>query len=166
MYEGIHFKDKICSWLVEEDIKISEVTNPLSDFQLTLKNAFGLNLVIDIAKPKEKSFIIIAIKIKYPQEMQTFFSSLTNIEKFEFLEKAKRILLEQNVDFTMSENLDYLDIVNYVYLEDFSRTIFMNSIKSIRNASIITISTLIEEFSLVNNPTPHHTHSNLISPYG
>ena len=159
-------KGKVFSWLQEEEIEISEVKNPLSDFQLTLKNAFGMDLVIDIVKPKDKSFIINAIKINYPAQMQKSFSSLTNIEQFKFLEKIKRNLLEQNVDFNISKDMDHLDIVNYVYLEDLTRTIFMKSIKSIRNAATITISTLIQEFSLIHTPTPHHTHSNLISPYG
>ena len=166
MFDAIKLKNTILSWIEEEDIKTLEVINPSSDFQLVLENAFGLGLAIDIAKPKNKSFIINAIKIKYPTEMQKSFLLLTEIEKFKFLEMIKRTLLVQDVDFTLSANMDYLDIVKYVYLEDLTRTIFMKSIKSIRNAATITISTLIEEFSLIATPTPHHTHSNLISPYG
>lgn len=166
MFDLTKLKNKISTWIKEEDIKISEVKTTLSDFQLVLENAFGLNLVIDIAKPKNKSFLVTAIKIIYPEEMQKSFSLLTDIEKFKFLEKIKRNLLEQNVDFNLSKKMDHIDIVDYVYLEDLTRTNFMKSIKSVRNAATITVSTLIQEFSLIHNPTPHHTHSNLISPYG
>ena len=166
MLDGLKLKNKISSWLEEEDIKISEVKNSLSEFQLVLENAFGLELVIDIAKPKDKSFIINAMKIKYPIPMRESFSSLSSIQKFKFLEMIKRNLLKLNVDFSISSEMNHLDIVNYVYLEDLTRTAFMNSLKSIRNAATITISLLIEEFSLIRTPTPHHTHSNMISPYG
>lgn len=166
MFDEMNLKSKISSWLEEEDINISEVVNPQSEFQLILENAFGLGLVIDIAKPKNKSFLINAMKIKYPSQMKESFSLLSPIQKFKFLEMIKRNLLELNVDFTISSEMDHLDIVNYVYLEDLTRTVFMNSLKSIRNAGTITISLLTEEFSLIRTPTPHHTHSNMISPYG
>lgn len=159
-------KTKIKSWLEEEGIKISEVTNQSSDFQIVLDNVFGLGLVIETTKPKNKSFLINGIKIHNTPEIQKGFSLLNTLEKFEFLEYLKRELLSQGVDFNLSKKMDDLTIASFVYLEDLTRTLFMNSIKSIRNSATIVISILLEKFSLSESPTPHHSHSHLISPYG
>jgi hypothetical protein len=159
-------KKKIKSWLEEEGVKVSEAANPSYDFKIVLENAFGLDLVIEITKPKNKLFLVNGVKLHITPEIQKGFSSLNTIKKFEFLEHLKRELLGQSVDFNLSSTMDELVIVHFVYLEDLSRTIFMNSIKSVRNSATISISTLLEKFSLSNNPTPHRSHSDLISPYG
>lgn len=166
MLDREELKTTIKSWLEEEGVKVFEVTNPLSDFKIVLDNAFGLDLVIEITKPKNKLFLINGVKLHITPEIQKGFSSLNAIEKFEFLEYLKRELMSQGVDFNLSSKMDDLTIVSFVYLEDLSRTLFMNSIKSVRNSATIAISTLLEKFSLTKNPTSHHSHSHLISPYG
>lgn len=139
-------KLKIRRWLEEEGVIVKEIEHRESDFRFVLNNAFGIGLIIDITKPKGKSFLVNGTEIKNSTEIQQKFSGLTEIEKFEFLELLKRDLLTQGIDFGLANGIEYITITHTLYIEDLSRTLFMDSVKSVRNATTFAISTLIEEF--------------------
>jgi hypothetical protein len=160
------YKESIKNWFKLDRIETFEVTNNLADFQLVLKNVFGLGFTIDIAKPKDNSILQIAMKLSNSKAIQDGFASLTVEEKLLIVEVLKMELLKLDVDYSISANLDAVMLANIVYLKDMTRTSFMKSLKSVRNAALMTISILSGRFNPGYESTPPHTHLDISSPYG
>jgi len=160
------YKEEIKKWFSLDHIETSEVKNNLADFQLVLKNVFGLGFVINIAKPKDNSILQIVMELASPKVVQDGFASLTAEEKLQHIEELKMELLKIDVDYEISDNLDSVTLGNIVYLEDMTRTSFMKSLKSVRNAALVTISILSGKFNPGYESTPSHTHLDISSPYG
>ncbi|HJT10233.1 MAG TPA: DUF2299 family protein [Candidatus Nitrosotalea sp.] len=159
-------KNRIRDWLVEDEIEAVEILNDYSDFQFTLSNAFGLGFTINVAKPKQKSVLQIVTKLSHPPEIQKSMSSLDDEEKLELFESLKVELLKIGVDYEISDNLDSITFVKFVYLNDMTRTLFMESLKMVRNATLLVISLLSRRFTTGYQSTPPHTHLHVSSPYG
>lgn len=159
-------KEEIKGWFALDHVETSEVKNDLADFQLVLKNVFGLGFAINIAKPKDNSILQIVMKLESPKVIQDGFASLTGAEKLQHVEELKMELLKLDVDYEISANLDSVTIADVVYLEDMTRTIFMDALRSVRNAALVTISILSRKFNPGYEPTPLHTHLDVSSPYG
>lgn len=162
----VDYKEEIKKWFALDHIETSEVKNNLADFQLVLKNVFGLGFTINIAKPKDNSILQIVMELASPKVIQDGFASLTAEEKFQHVEELKMELLKIDVDYEISANLNSVTIGNIVYLEDMTRTSFMKSLKSVRNAALVTISILSGSFNPGYESTPSHTHLDISSPYG
>ena len=162
----VDHKEIIKKWFKLDRIETYETKNNLADFQLVLKNVFGLGFTIDIAKPKDNSILQIAMKLNNSKEIQEGFASLTVEEKLRIVEVLKMELLKLDVDYAISANLDSVMLANIVYLEDMTRTTFMKSLKSVRNAALMTISILSGRFNPGYESTPPHTHLDISSPYG
>ena len=162
----VDYKEEIKKWFSLDHIETSEVKNNLADFQLVLKNVFGLGFVINIAKPKDNSILQIVMELSSPKVVQDGFASLTAEEKLQHIEELKMELLKIDVDYEISDNLDSVTLGNIVYLEDMTRTSFMKSLKSVRNAALVTISILSGKFNPGYESTPSHTHLDISSPYG
>lgn len=166
MLEIESLKSDMKGWLAEDDVKASEITNSSADFQLVLSNAFGLGLEIDIAKPKGKSIIVFGTKLQNPSAVQQGFMSLGDAEKIRTLEKLKRDLIRLGVEYSISDNFSIVTIVKELYLQDLTRTAFMESLRLVRNAAIFVISILSEKLATEQTATPSHSHADLTSPYG
>lgn len=162
----VDYKEEIKKWFSLDHIETSEVKNNIADFQLVLKNVFGLGFIINIAKPKDNSILQIVMKLASPKVVQDGFASLTAEEKLQHIEELKMELLKIDVDYEISDNLDSVTLGNIVYLEDMTRTSFMKSLKSVRNAALVTISILSGKFNPGYESTPSHTHLDISSPYG
>lgn len=162
----VDYQEEIKRWFKLDHIETSEVKNNLADFQLVLKNVFGLGFVINIAKPKDNSILQIVMELASPKVVQDGFASLTAEEKLQHIEELKMELLKIDVDYEISDNLDSVTLGNIVYLEDMTRTSFMKSLKSVRNAALVTISILSGKFNPGYESTPSHTHLDISSPYG
>lgn len=159
-------QNKIKGWLSTDVLPFSEIKNNYADFQLVLSNAFGLGFVIDIAKPKNKEILAFAMQLINPPQIQQGFSSLNGVEKMKLSEGLKRDLLKLGVDYNISDDMKVVTIVYHLYVEDMTHTLFMESLKLVRNASLIVISTLSEKFTSGTASMPPHSHSELNSPYG
>lgn len=166
MLDAKDLKNKLKDWLMTDGLPVSEAKNDYADFQFILSNAFGLGFVIDIAKPKNKPILAFAMQLLNPPQIQQGFSSLGDIEKTKLLEGLKRELLKLGVDYNISDDMKVVTIINHLYVEDISHTLFMESLKLVRNASLIVISTLSEQFASGTASIPPHSHSELNSPYG
>ena|SRR5574337_26578 len=162
----VDYKEEIKKWFSLDHIETIEVKNNLADFQLVLKNVFGLGFTINIAKPKDNSILQIVMELASPKVIQDGFASLTAEEKLQHVEELKIELLKIDVDYEISANLDSVTLGNIVYLEDMTRSSFMKSLKSVRNAALVTISILSERFNPGYESTPSHTHLDISSPYG
>lgn len=162
----VDYKEEIKKWFSLDHIETTEVKNNLADFQLVLKNVFGLGFTINIAKPKDNSILQIVMELASPKVIQDGFASLTAEEKLQHVEELKIELLKIDVDYEISANLDSVTLGNIVYLEDMTRSSFMKSLKSVRNAALVTISILSERFNPGYESTPSHTHLDISSPYG
>lgn len=159
-------KNKIKSWLEADSLPYSEIKNDYSDFQFVLSNAFRLGFVIDIAKPKNKMVLAFAMQLLTPPQVHQEFAALGDVEKMKLLEGLKRELLKIGVDYNISDDLKVVTIIHHLYLEDITHTLFIESLKLVRNASLIVISTLSEKFTSGVASIPAHSHSELNSPYG
>jgi len=166
MFESENLKSEIIGWLTEDDVKAAEITIGSSDFQLVLSNAFGLGLEIDIAKPKGKSIIVFGTKLQNPPAVQQGFMSIDDMEKIRTIEALKRDLIKLGVEYSISDNFSTVMIVKELYLQDLTRTVFMESLKLVRNAAIFVISILSEKLATEQTATPPHSHADLTSPYG
>lgn len=166
MSEIQNLKNKIHNWLAESGIDNIETSNEYADFQLMLSNAFGLNFNIDVAKPKQKSMLQIVIKLVFPTEIQQAMNSLDDEETLKLLESLKRELLKIGVDYELPTKLDGITFAKFVYLDDITRTLFMESLTVVRNAALFVISLLSERFMTGYESTPPHTHLHVSSPYG
>ena len=166
MFESENLKSEIIGWLTEDDVKAAEITIGSSDFQLVLSNAFGLGLEIDIAKPKGKSIIVFGTKLQNPPAVQQGFMSIDDMEKIRTIEALKRDLINLGVEYSISDNFSTVMIVKELYLQDLTRTVFMESLKLVRNAAIFVISILSEKLATEQTATPPHSHADLTSPYG
>lgn len=153
-------------WFALDHIETSEVKNTLADFQLVLKNVFGLGFTINIAKPKDNSILQIVMKLASPKVIQNGFASLTMEEKLQHVDELKMELLKLDVDYEISTNLESVMIADIVYLEDMTRTTFMDALRSVRNGALVTISFLSRKFNPGYESTPPHTHLDVSSPYG
>lgn len=153
-------------WFALDHIETSEVENTLADFQLVLKNVFGLGFTINIAKPKDNSILRIVMKLASPKVIQNGFASLTVEEKLQHVDELKMELLKLDVDYEISANLESVMIADIVYLEDMTRTTFMDALRSVRNGALVTISFLSRKFNPGYESTPPHTHLDVSSPYG
>lgn len=153
-------------WFALDHIETSEVKNTLADFQLVLKNVFGLGFTINIAKPKDNSILQIVMKLASPKVIQNGFASLTMEEKLQHVDELKMELLKLDVDYEISANLESVMIADIVYLEDMTRTTFMDALRSVRNGALVTISFLSRKFNPGYESTPPHTHLDVSSPYG
>lgn len=160
------YKEKIKMWFALDHIETSEVENTLADFQLVLKNVFGLGFTINIAKPKDNSILQIVMKLASPKVIQNGFASLTMEEKLQHVDELKMELLKLDVDYEISANLESVMIADIVYLEDMTRTTFMDALRSVRNGALVTISFLSRKFNPGYESTPPHTHLDVSSPYG
>lgn len=161
-----NYKEEVKKWFALDHIETSEVQNNLADFQLVLKNVFGLGFTIDIAKPKDNSILQIVMRLGNPKEVQEGYVSLTGEEKIRIVEGLKMELLKLGVDYELSAKLESVTIAKVVYLEDMNRTMFMESLRAVRNASLLTISILSRSFNLGYKSIPPHTHLDVSSPYG
>lgn len=159
-------KNKIHDWLTEDEIESEEVSNDYADFQFTLPNAFGLGFTIDVAKPKKKSVLQIVTKLVHPAEIQKAMNSLDDEEKLELFENLKRELLKLGVDYEISTGFDDITFVKFVYLEDMTRTLFIESLRNVRNAVLLVISLVAGRLSTGYQSLPPHTHLHISSPYG
>lgn len=159
-------ENKIKDWLMTDTLPFTEAKNEYADFQFVLSNAFGLDFVIDIAKPKNKPILAFAMQLINPSQIFQAFSSLDGVEKMKILEGLKRELLKMGVDYNISDDMKVVTIIYYLYLEDITHTLFIQSLKLVRNASLIVISTLSERFASGIASIPPHSHSELSSPYG
>lgn len=159
-------KNKIKDWLMTDALPITEAKNDYADFQFVLSNAFGLGFVIDIAKPKNKQILAFAMQLISPPQILQAFSLLDDVEKMKILEGFKRELLKMGVDYVISDDMKHVTIIYHLYIEDITHTLFMGSLKLVRNASLIVISTLAERFASGISSIPPHSHSALSSPYG
>lgn len=166
MLEVSELKNKIKDWLLVDALPSTEIKNNYSDFQFVLSNAFGLGFVIDIAKPKNKPIIAFAMQLRNPPQIEQGFSSLNAVEKMKLLEGLKRELLKLGVDYDMSDDMKVVTIIDHRYIEDITHTLFIESLKLVRNASLIVISILSEQFTSGVASMPSHSHSALSSPYG
>ncbi|MGI0045943.1 MAG: DUF2299 family protein [Nitrosotalea sp.] len=166
MLDTASLQNKIKEWLTTDVLSFSEIKNDYADFQFALSNAFGLGFVIDIAKPKNKSILAFAMQLLNPPQIQQGFSSLNAIEKMKLLEGLKRELLKIGVEYNIADDMKVVTIINHLYVEDITHTLFMESLKLVRNASLIVMSTLSEKFTLGISSMPPHSHSELNSPYG
>lgn len=153
-------------WFALDHIETSEVENTLADFQLVLKNVFGLGFTINIAKPKDNSILQIVMKLASPKVIQNGFASLTMEERLQHVDELKMELLKLDVDYEISANLESVMIADIVYLEDMTRTTFMDALRSVRNGALVTISFLSRKFNPGYESTPPHTHLDVSSPYG
>ncbi|MDE1861401.1 MAG: DUF2299 family protein [Thaumarchaeota archaeon] len=159
-------KSDIKIWLTEDEITVSEVTPKYTDFHLLLSNAFGLGLELDISKLTNKSIIVFGTKLRNSLPVQQAFMALTEEEKIKILEELKRDLIRLGVDYNISANFSDVVIVKELYIQDLTRTCFMESLKMVRNAAIFVISILSEKLAIKQIATPPHSHSDLPSPYG
>ena len=166
MSEVSDLKTKIKEWLTVDALPFTETKNNYADFQYVLSNAFGVGFVIDIAKPKNKPILAFAMQLKNPPQMEQGFSSLDEVEKMKLLEGLKRELLKLGVDYDISDDMKVVTIIYHQYIEDITHTLFMESLKLVRNASLIVISILSERFTSGIASMPPHSHSELNSPYG
>jgi hypothetical protein len=166
MSEFDNLKNEIKGWFAEDDVKASEITIGSADFQLVLSNAFGLGLEIDIAKPKSKSIIVFGTKLQNPPAVQQGFLLIGDVEKIRTIEELKRDLIRLGVEYRISDNFSTVMIVKELYLQDMTRTTFMESLKLVRNAAIFVISILSEKLATEQTATPPHSHADLTSPYG
>lgn len=166
MSEIEELKDKIKKWLVSDNLVFSEAKNNQADFQFVLSNAFGLGFVIDIAKPKDKPMLAIAMRLLNPPQVQQGYSALNVVEKLKVIEGLKRDLLKFGIDYNISDNIGTVTIINYLYTDDMTHTLFMDSLKRVRNSALFVISTLAEKFTSGVPSIPPHSHSDLRSPYG
>jgi hypothetical protein len=161
-----NYKEEIKRWFALDHIETFEVPNKLADFQIALKNVFGLGFTIEIAKPKDNSILQIVMKLENPKVIQKGFASMTGEEQLQIIEILKMELLKLDVDYEIASNLDSVMLANLVYLEDMTRTTFMKSLKSVRNAALLTISILSRRFNPGYESIPPHTHLDVSSPYG
>lgn len=159
-------KNDIKAWLVEDEVKVYDVPTKFTDFHLLLSNAFGLGLEIDISKLKNKSIIVFGVRLRNPPTIQEGFTLLSEEEKIKALEELKRDLLKLGVEYNISAEFSEVTIVKEIYIQDMTRTSFMESLKVIRNAAIFLISILSEKLAVKQVATPPHSHSDLPSPYG
>lgn len=166
MLDIASLKSKIKEWLMVDSLPFSEIKNDYADFQFVLSNAFGLGFVIDIAKPKNKPILAFAMQLLNPTKIQQGFVLLSDVDKMKLLEGLKRDLLKLGVDYNVSNDMKVVTIINHLYVEDITHTLFMESLKIVRNASLIVISTLSEKFTSGIASMPPHSHSELNSPYG
>lgn len=166
MLDATELKNKIREWLTTDGLPFSEAKNDYADFQFVLSNAFGLGFVIDIAKPKNKQILAFAMQLISPPQILQVFSSLEHVERMKILEGFKRELLKIGVDYVISDDMKDVTIIYHLYIEDITHTLFMGALKLVRNASLIIISTLSEQFASGTASIPPHSHSELSSPYG
>jgi hypothetical protein len=166
MPEFGNLKTEINEWLIEDDLNSTEITIASADFQLVLSNAFGLGLEIDIAKPKSKAIIVFGTKLQNPPAVQQGFMSIDDVEKIRTIEELKRDLIKLGVEYNISDNFSTVVLVKELYLQDLTRTTFMESLKLVRNAAIFVISILSEKLATEQTATPPHSHADLTSPYG
>lgn len=161
-----NYKEEIKKWFTLDHIETFEISNSLADFQLVLKNVFGLGFIIDIAKPKDNSIIQMVMRLENPKVIQDGFASITVDEKLQLVEELKMELLKFVVDYEISTNLSSVTLASIVYLEDMTRTTFMEALRSVRNGALATISILSRRFNPGFESTPPHTHLDVSSPYG
>ncbi len=166
MLQTEKLKNDIKAWLVEDEIKASEIATKFTDFHLLLSNAFGLGLEVDISKLKDKSIIVFGIRLRNPPTIQKGFTALAEEEKIKILEELKRDLMRLGVEYNISAEFSDVVIVKELYIQDLTRTSFMESLKQVRNAAIFVISILSEKLASKQIATPPHSHSDLPSPYG
>ncbi|SRR5579875_431259 len=159
-------KNDINTWLTEDEIGASELAAKYTDFHLRLSNAFGLGLQVDISKLTGKSIIVFGSKLHNSAPIQQAFISLSETEKIKIPEELKRDLIRLGVEYSISGDFSDIIIVKEIYIQDLTRTSFMESLKMVRNACIFVTSIMSERLAIRQIATPPHSHSELPSPYG
>ena len=150
-------ENKITGWLFDEELAVTKKDDDKSEFHIVVSNAYGLGFFIDIMKPKNKPFLVIAMTIgNSPQFMQSFLS-IKEKEGIRIIGGIQRELLKFGVEHTVQPSAsqpERISITDILYLEDVTRTSFMGSIRRVKLASLYTIWSLHQKFMPDKEPTP------------
>ena len=168
MAENQNMQDKVNNWLLDEGLTVSKKDDNTADFHLVVSNAYGLGFFIDIVKPKNKLFLVIAMGIPIPPEIKQPYVSLDQKEKTRFIGGLQRELLKFGVEHRIQPDKlqpDGIVITDSVYDEDMTRTLFMTSVRKVKYASLFVVWSLSQKFLPEADSSPSNTPSPSNVPY-
>lgn len=138
-------RGKITNWLLEEGLAHTLTPNENFDFVIRVTNVFGA-FYVDISKEKGRERIYFSINLGYQDEpTQKAFSKLTPKEKEDLHYNLRLGIMNYGVEYNFQppnfQELHTVILQNPVFLEDMTKTNFMNGFYSIRNAiAFLTLS--------------------------
>jgi len=126
------------NWLMEEGLLVSKRDDPAADFHLIATQP-NLSMNIDIIKLKNKPFIAIITGNLIPPEIKKSYSTIKEDERVRFTVGIQSELLKFGVEQRLDPNLiepNLLELSDIVYIDDMTRTSFMNSVRRIKHAML------------------------------
>jgi len=147
---------QINNWLLEEGLTISKQEDPKSDFRFLIPNAYNLGFPISIIKVKNKPIIAVGMGSKIPPEIKEGLKKLKPDDFARFLMDLQKELLKFGVEHAIrpsKKDPDLIEISDSLYVEEMTRTSFMEKIKKVKHASLFFIWSLTSKISPEKNPS-------------
>lgn len=132
-------QNSINNWLLDEGLTVSKQTDESADFHFLVPNAYNLGFIINVLKPKNRTLVVIGMGTKIPPQMKNKLGELKESERLRFTNGVQRELLKFNVEHRLKPNsatLDIIEISDVVYVDDITRTLFMTTLKRVKNAML------------------------------
>ena len=167
MSENEILKDKLVNWLQDEGFQVSlRASQPNADFSLRIDNAFGIGYIVNVFKHTGKSILTTVITLLQPPEVQELFASIDEKERLRFIEGLKRELLKIGADFNIPYDIGRIAILRVLYVEDLTRTSFIDGIRKVRDGAIFIVSSLSQKIPSGTTPTQPSPSQSNSTPYG
>lgn len=170
MSENNPLKNKIKEWLDSEGYLVSEKDDSVNtDFHLVVSNFSSNAPYVDISKPKNKNILTIGTGIINPKESLDIFGSINEQERIRFFKGLQKELLKFKVDHNLLPNASLpqqMIISDLVQIDGITATSFMNSLKSVKFATLFLLWSIGQKFPLEKNQPSSPTTSNSRTPYG
>jgi hypothetical protein len=140
MSNGNNIRGKITNWLLEEGL--THTLNPNEDFDFVIRVSEVYDtLFADISKEKGRERIYFSINLTYQDEQtQKAYSKLSKKDKNDFHFNLRVGLLNFGVEYNIQpatiDEFNSVLIQKPVYLEDMTKSSFMNGFNTFRDALV------------------------------
>lgn len=131
-------KNKLTNWLLEEGVTVTQIPDESVEFRLQVTWGY----IIDVVKLKGIPRLVSTAKLSFADETsQKAYSKLTKKEKTKFGYELQNELTKFPIGYTVNPNATFdkfesVDFHHNVYIEDLTKTAFMNSIDTIRRSMV------------------------------
>jgi hypothetical protein len=152
-------KNKITSWLLEESISHTQIPDENLEFVIRVSDFVG-TFYMDILKEKQRERLFFIFRIDYTNDesSQKAFLKFSKKTKEEFYYNLRTEFLKLGIDFKTEpiNNNDELRIFQLscpVYIEDMTKSEFMDKFTKIRNGVILISLFMNKQFTTDVSPT-------------
>ncbi len=157
MSNPVDIRSKITNWLLEEGISHTlSPSDPNFDFIIRVDKIYD-TLFANISKEKGRERIYISITLNYQDEQsRKAYKKLNEKMKPDFYYELKTGLLGFTVEYNIDSNASELNSVliqKPVYVEDMTKSSFMNTYNMFRDALVFLVLCTTKYFSIDTSPT-------------